>query len=69
MQDRDLTFSKDMNKYYDLARAGEAMAAEHYRTLEKNAQHCVGCGHCDARCAFGVRQSQRMGEIAAYFQD
>lgn len=45
------------------------MAAEHYRTLEKNAQHCVGCGHCDARCPFGVRQSQRMGEIAAYFQD
>lgn len=58
-----------VNKYYDLARAGDVMAAEHYRTLEKNANHCVGCGHCDSRCPFGVRQSQRMGEIAAYFQD
>ena len=57
-----------VNKYYDLARAGDAMAAEHYRTLEKNADHCVGCGHCDSRCPFGVRQSQRMSEIAAYFQ-
>ena len=58
-----------VNKYYDLARAGDAMAAEHYRTLEKNANHCVGCGHCDSRCPFGVRQSRRMAEIAAYFQD
>ena len=58
-----------VNKYYDLARAGDAMAAEHYRTLEKNANHCVGCGHCDSRCPFGVRQSRRMAEIATYFQD
>ena len=39
----------------------------HYRTLEHRAGECVGCGHCDARCPFGVRQSERMGEIAAYF--
>lgn len=28
---------------------------------------CVGCGHCDSRCPFGVAQSSRMREIAAYF--
>ena len=55
------------NKYYDLARLGDALAADHYRTLEHRAGECVGCGHCDARCPFGVRQSERMGEIAAYF--
>ena len=56
-----------VNKYYDLARSGDALAAEHYRTLRKNAADCVVCGHCDRRCPFGVRQSERMREIAAYF--
>ena len=28
---------------------------------------CVGCGHCDSRCPFQVRQADRMGEIAAWF--
>lgn len=55
------------NKYYDLARLGDALAADHYRTLEHRAGECVGCGHCDARCPFGVRQSERMGKIAACF--
>ena len=56
-----------INKYYDLARAGDGMAAEHYQTLEKTAADCIGCGHCDNRCPFHVRQSERMQEIAAYF--
>lgn len=56
-----------INKYYDLAKAGDVLAAEHYRTLEKNASDCVGCGHCDSRCPFHVEQSERMQEIKAYF--
>ena len=56
-----------INKYYDLARAGDALAAEHYRNLSLGASDCVGCGHCDGRCPFRVPQSQRMREIAAYF--
>ncbi len=56
-----------INKYYDLARAGDAMAADHYRKLEKTASDCVGCSHCDRRCPFGARQSERMREISAYF--
>ena len=56
-----------VNKYYDLAKAGDPLAAEHYRTLRKNASDCIGCGHCDARCPFGVRGSERMQEIASYF--
>ena len=55
------------NKYYDLARLGDAMAAGHYRKLARHAGDCIGCCHCDARCPFGVRQSERMKEIAAYF--
>lgn len=56
-----------VNKYYDLTRAGDALAREHYKTLSLHAGDCVSCGHCDRRCPFGVAQSARMKEIAAYF--
>ena len=56
-----------INKYYDLARAGDTMAAEHYRKLEKKASSCTSCGHCDRRCPFQVAQSRRMKAIAEYF--
>ena len=56
-----------INKLYDLTQAGDAMAKEHYRALEKHAEDCIACGHCDARCPFGVRQSERMRRISAYF--
>ena len=55
------------NKYYDLARLGDELAADHYRNLEHHASDCVRCGHCDARCPFGCAQSERMSEIARYF--
>jgi predicted aldo/keto reductase-like oxidoreductase len=57
-----------VNKYYDLARAGDKMAAGHYEKLATNAGACIGCGHCDRRCPFGVAQSARMKEIAEYFK-
>ncbi|MCI6291120.1 MAG: 4Fe-4S binding protein [Clostridiales bacterium] len=56
-----------MNKYYDLARGGDVLAADHYRKLEVHAEACIRCGRCDSRCPFGVKQSQRMQEIARYF--
>ena len=56
-----------INQYYDLAKAGDALAVEHYRTLELSASDCIGCGHCDSRCPFGVQQSERMREIADWF--
>lgn len=56
-----------INKYYDLAQAGDVLAKSHYDSLEKKAGDCVGCGHCDTRCPFHVEQSRRMEEIRAYF--
>lgn len=56
-----------VNKYYDLSRVGDEMAAEHYRELDRHASDCAHCGHCDSRCPFGVAQSKRMEEIGAYF--
>ncbi|MGX8687091.1 MAG: aldo/keto reductase [bacterium] len=57
-----------VNKYYDLAAAGDGMAREHYRALSKTASDCVSCGHCDSRCPFHVRQSERMQEIRAFME-
>ena len=56
-----------INKYYDLAKAGDALARGHYEKLERKAGDCVACGHCDRRCPFHVRQSERMKEISDYF--
>ena len=56
-----------INKYYDLARAGDAMARDHYMHLGKKASLCLHCGHCDSRCPFHTKQSMRMSEIAEYF--
>ncbi len=57
-----------VNKYYDLALAGDAMAANHYDKLAIKASACTGCGHCDRRCPFHTPQSKRMKEIADYFE-
>ena len=56
-----------INKYYDLALAGDEMAAGHYRKLPINADACVKCGHCESRCPFHVKQEARMEEIGRYF--
>lgn len=56
-----------INKYYDLAKAGDQLARSHYDKLAKKASDCVGCGHCDNRCPFHVAQSDRMADIRAYF--
>ncbi len=58
-----------VNKYYDLALAGDALAVGHYRKLSLDASACLQCGHCDSRCPFGVAQSDRMNTIAAYFSE
>lgn len=56
-----------VNKYYDLALAGDTIAANHYDKLSVTADACLQCGHCDSRCPFDVRQMARMLEIAGKF--
>ncbi len=56
-----------VNKYYDLAQAGDIIAANHYTKLNVKADACLHCGHCESRCPFGVRQESRMKEINHYF--
>lgn len=56
-----------INKYYDLAKAGDVLAAGHYEKLNLHADACIRCGHCQARCPFHVEQEARMQEIHRYF--
>lgn len=56
-----------INKYYDLSLAGDDMATDHYVKLEKHASDCMDCGHCDNRCPFRVKQSERMKQITEHF--
>ena len=56
-----------VNKYYDLALAGDEIAANHYTKLSIQADACLHCGHCEGRCPFGVRQESRMTQIDGYF--
>ncbi len=58
-----------INKYYDLARVGDALAAQHYQNLEGKANACVACKHCEKRCPFHVKQEARMKEISQYFKE
>ncbi len=57
-----------VNKYYDLALAGDTIAANHYDKLSVTADACLQCGHCDSRCPFDVKQMERMKEIAGKFE-
>lgn len=56
-----------VNKYYDLAQIGDALAASHYEKLRVHTDACTQCGHCDSRCPFHVAQSRKMTEIRDYF--
>lgn len=57
-----------VNKYYDLSLAGDKMAHDHYGKLAVNAEACLSCGHCTARCPFHVDQQTRIHTIAEYFK-
>lgn len=56
-----------INKYYDLAKAGDTLAVDHYQNLNAHASDCIQCGHCEDRCPFQVKQMARMEEISEYF--
>lgn len=56
-----------INKYYDLAKAGDVLAEGHYDKLSVKADACTSCGHCVQRCPFNVDQIARMKEIENYF--
>ncbi len=56
-----------INKYYDLAMAGDELAANHYDKLSIKADACLQCGHCNDRCPFDVKQMERMLKIEKMF--
>jgi predicted aldo/keto reductase-like oxidoreductase len=49
-----------VNKYLDLYQAGDNMAREHYRTLQRRAKDCIECGSCEKNCPFHVKIRDKM---------
>ena len=56
-----------VNKYFDLAKAGDALARDHYLRLGKKASDCVGCGACEKACPFHVGVIDRMKNMRDFF--
>ena len=59
-----------VNKLYDLAVMQPEVPAslrEHYQSMERRADACIGCKGCESRCPFGVKVADRMKKTAALF--
>jgi uncharacterized protein len=56
-----------VNKYFDLAVAGDALAHDHYLRLGKKASDCIKCGECEKSCPFHVGVIDRMKSIRDFF--
>ena len=56
-----------VNKYFDLAKAGDELAHDHYKRLGKHASDCVKCGGCETNCPFHVSIRSRLEEAASFF--
>lgn len=56
-----------VNKFYDLAQSGDALARDHYLKLAHHAGECIQCGQCEGRCPFHVEIRKRMAQASAYF--
>lgn len=56
-----------VNKFLDLARAGDGLARDHYMRLGAHASDCVKCGACEAVCPFQVAIRSRLAEAALFF--
>lgn len=56
-----------VNKYLDLAKAGDKTAKEKYDKLRKHAIDCIKCGRCESNCSFSVKVKQKMEEAIKTF--
>lgn len=56
-----------VNKYLDLAKAGDELAKDHYKKLNRNADDCTQCGACEKGCPFHVDIRGRMRETKKFF--
>ena len=60
-----------VNKYLDIARLDADRVPpsirSHYAGLAHGGKDCIGCGHCERRCPFGVAVIENMAAAAEIF--
>ena len=56
-----------VNKYLDLAQAGDELAKDHYFKLRRTARDCTYCGQCVPLCPFQVDILERMRTANKFF--
>lgn len=56
-----------VNRFLDLAEAGDELAVSHYMDLGRHASDCVRCGDCTSRCPFGLDVVDHIDRAASRF--
>lgn len=58
-----------VNRYYDLAKVGDALAFKHYEQLSVHADACISCQQCASQCPFHVDMPSKMKIIHSFFSE
>lgn len=57
----------NVSRFYDLAKAGDELAREHYAALAVHASDCIQCGACERNCPFHVSIRERLQKARELF--
>ena len=57
----------NVNRFYDLANAGDELAREHYAALSAHVSDCIDCGACENNCPFHVSVRERLQKAQELF--
>lgn len=57
----------NVNRFFDLANAGDDLAREHYDALEAHVSDCIDCGACERNCPFHVDVRNRLAKAKELF--
>lgn len=57
----------NVNRFFDLAKAGDELAREHYDVLDAHVSDCIDCGACEQNCPFHVDVRGRLAKARELF--
>lgn len=57
----------NVNRFFDLANAGDELARQHYAALDAHVSDCIDCGACERNCPFHVDVRGRLARAKELF--